>query len=696
MAQTTKWWHSPFRAFQTNIREIDAPLDVDATLDHIESLGADVWLLNTAGIVSFYPSELPYQHPSEWLSERSSGDLVGDAIRRAHERGVKVIARVDLSKVHRDIAEAHPDWCFVSPGGEPQIYNGLYSTCPSTDYYQARSIDILGEILDRYEPDAFFFNMFKFKQTDYSGNYHGICQCTSCSARFRQRYGLALPLEHDFTDEAYLAWLEYTRETINEVSSTIREYVAQRRSACAVLLKEVSDVTFREANNAVDRPQPIWIHWAGELVQDVLGSQPDKPMLVNNVMFLDIPYRFMAEQPNFHALHLLQTIAYGANPMAYMIGLPELFAPAAFDHVREIFHFHRDHEEFYRDVRSAARIGLLSSQTRDEFYGEATRATRGQTERRGVHQALLEAHIPFDIISEDYLRGSAAQQLMERFDAIVVPDYPDLGATECALLDAYVAAGGGLVVTYETATNTADGERSDQFGLQSLGASRILARRRGRDVRSSYLLPVEDRVSFNLTNNRFIALDQAFDIVEPRADAEAPLRFLPASTYGPPEKCYWEFETDHPGAVVRNFGKGRTLFFPWPIGTLFHDLSIPEYRDLLAQAISDVSGAPPQVESNLPEQVEIIIGRQQGAGRTLIHLINYTGHDGRAFHRPIEIHDIRLRLRGTGAVALVRSSRLGEDLTSEREPDGSMTVVLPRLGLFDLIILEEGDSGQAG
>jgi hypothetical protein len=680
-----RWWESPFRVFQTNIREIDAGMDVERTLDHITGLGANVWLLNTAGIVSFFPSLLPYQHPSPWLSERASGDLVGDAIEQAHARGVRVISRVDLSKVHRDVAEAHPEWCFVGPGGESQIYNGLYSTCPSAPYYQERSVDILGEVLDNYEPDAFFFNMFKFKQTDYSGVYHGICHCGACTTRFKNRYGLDLPGEHDFADKAYLAWLEYTRETINEVSSTIRDYVSSRRPGCAVLLKEISDVTFREANNAVDRPSPIWVNWAGELVQDVLGTNPDKPVVVNSVMFLDIPYRFMAEQPGFVALHLIQTMAHGGNPMAYMIGEPELFTPATFDQVRDIFHFHRDHEVVYAGMRSSARVALLSSQTRDEFYGEATRADRAQKERRGIHRALLEAHVPFDIISDACLTVPTAE-LLGRFDVIIVPDSPTLGEEQCGALDAYVAAGGGLVTTYDTATSRPDGSPGSDIGLLSVGADSVIARHQGADaLRASYVRPAEGQDVFVFANNKFIAVDRAFNVVDLKPGAQAPMTFLPASVYGPPEKCYWEIETDHPGVVTNDYGDGRTAYIPWPIGTLFYDLSLPEYREIIERAIEHVSRTPRQVTTNAPAQVEVVVHRQPETGATLVHLINYSGHDGRAFHDPIEIHDITLTLRLAQPVSAARSSRLECELAVSEDAAGSVTVVLPRLNSFDLI-----------
>src|SRR5205823_10504943 len=114
------WWRRPFGMFQTNLREIDATLDVDRVLDYIQAHGADVWLVNAGGILSFYPTDLPFQTRNPYLAQRPSGDLLGDAVRAAHARGVHLLARMDFSKVSTRIAAEHPEWCYVSPSGQSQ------------------------------------------------------------------------------------------------------------------------------------------------------------------------------------------------------------------------------------------------------------------------------------------------------------------------------------------------------------------------------------------------------------------------------------------------------------------------------------------------------------------------------------------------------------------------------------------------
>ena len=172
------WWQeTPIRLIQTNLREIDARRDPREIVREVKDFGANTILFSVGGIVSFYPSKLKYQTPSPYTE---GADFVGEALDEAKKLGLRFIARLDLSKCHRHVYEAHPEWFFRRLDGKPQIYNGLYSTCVNGGYYQAYGFEIIQEVLDRYDVDAFFFNMFGYHSRDYSGTDHGLCQCENC------------------------------------------------------------------------------------------------------------------------------------------------------------------------------------------------------------------------------------------------------------------------------------------------------------------------------------------------------------------------------------------------------------------------------------------------------------------------------------------------------------------------------------
>jgi hypothetical protein len=683
------WWEQPYRTFQTNLREIDAGLDEKRVVARIVELGANAWLLNTAGIASFYPSKLPFQHPSPWLRERASGDLIGDAVREAHARDVRLISRADFSKVHQDVYEAHPDWCFVSTKGQHQIYNGLYSTCPSGPYYQEKAFEILGEVLDRYPVDGFFFNWFNFSQRDYSGVYHGICQCVNCHERFEARYGVPLPKEEDWSNPAYLRWREYTRTTLDDLAGRIRGFIKERNPEVALILRQNPDVIMHEVNNAVDRPLPLWVYWAGEVARESRTAHPGKPVTINSVMFLDLPYRFSAEQPGLVGLHLAQTIAQGANPWAYVIGTTENQPDRKnFRIVGQMLRFHRDHAQHYAGHRSAAKVAVISSLRSEERYGRAEGIEKVQKERRGVFRALVEGHVPFDLLPDEQLVAASRDGRVDRYEALVLPNVAALDDEQLGVLDRYVENGGGLVATYDTAGFDADGQPRPEIGLRSLGGRRVAARREGpKAMRSGYLrvtrpddLPGSDDIDF-------VALDRAFLYVDPRPGAEPSFALIPPSRYGPPEKTYWDVETEHPGLFWHRHGRGRTAYFPWPVGALFFDLSLPEYRALLVNAVARVSAGGRQVVTNAPPQVEVVVGEPPAEGRALIHLINYSGHQGRSFHDPLEVRDLQIEVRGIPDARHARSAQLGELLPLSSNGD-RVSFTLPRLGLFDLVVIE--------
>ncbi|CAA9253346.1 MAG: GH151 [uncultured Chloroflexi bacterium] len=328
-----EWWKHPFRIFQTNIREIDSGMDVKQVVQDILDFGCNTWLLNAGGIVSHYPSKLDHQHPSPWLKDRPSGDLLGDALEEAHRHGIRVIARCDFSKLHRDQFERHPDWFYVSKTGQRQVYEGLWSACPSGPYYQEKSLEVIAEMLDGYPVDAFFFNWFNMSLRDYSGTYHGICQCQNCKRRFAAfSGGLPLPKEESYADPSYPTWRRYTYELLDEIAGRVRHLIKSRRPDVALLLSYNPDISFHEINNAVERPLPLWRYHTGEAAKTSATAHWERPVAINAVMFWDLPYRYNAEQPGLTEL-VTDIVSGGDGSELYRVALPESYLGLSIDEV---------------------------------------------------------------------------------------------------------------------------------------------------------------------------------------------------------------------------------------------------------------------------------------------------------------------------------------------------------------------------
>jgi hypothetical protein len=186
------WWLTPQRLLQTNLREIDATMDIDLYVQEVKAFGANIVLFNVGGIVANYPTKLKYH----WRNTFMQGDLVGEALEKLHAADIKMIGRFDFSKINQKYAADHPEWLYVSEKGEQVNYNGQVHTCVMGAYQQDYLLEILREALTRYPLDGVFFNMIGFPQVDYSRNFHGICQCENCKRSFRDFCGMELP-KHD-------------------------------------------------------------------------------------------------------------------------------------------------------------------------------------------------------------------------------------------------------------------------------------------------------------------------------------------------------------------------------------------------------------------------------------------------------------------------------------------------------------------
>ncbi|QUH01838.1 beta-galactosidase trimerization domain-containing protein [Saccharopolyspora erythraea] len=658
------WWKRPFRMFQTNIREIDAGLDVERVLDQIQDYGANAWLLSVGGIISNYPTALPHQSPNPVLRERESGDLLGDTLTAAHRRGVRVLARMDFSKVARPIAEAHPEWCYVGPGGDRQVYNGLVSVCPSGAYYQEKLFEVLEEILDSYEVDGFFFNWMSYNEIDYAKRYRGVCQCLSCRAAFAPQLGGSLPTGPE--SPGYTHWQRLTNEALDRLLGRAREFIAVRRPQAPLVMGDTADIVFHEANNAIGRP--LWPHQTSEHVSVARSYRPEVPVLVNSVAFLDMPYRLVGEEPRLFEQYLLQAVARGAIPSTYIMGTPDEFPYGGLSAGSAIVRFHRDHQDVYAGLVPAARTALVRP---DPLKPAGTQPAHAEAEFRGVWTALLERHVPFDALPENRLAELGQAGALDRFALLVLPDLGALDETAAKELDAYVERGGALLTTGAT------GLDADRAQLGSSGVGRRLVSMDTAEMTWSSAVVGEDP-------GRVLPILGAFHVVRPRAGAVPRMSVLSRAPYGPPEKCYGHLPLDHPPKLEYQHGSGRSVALPWTPGRAYREVGLGGLGDVIADAARELLGARLEIETDLPGQVEVVVGRSE-VGQ-VIHLRNLTGQRHQSFGSPVTVPaGHRITVRGTGTE---RVRALVADHEPAIEPaDGGLTVVLPAIGLFEVLVL---------
>ena len=110
--------------------------------------------------------------------------------------------------------------------------------------------------------------------------------------------------------------------------------------------------------------------------------------------------------------------------------------------------------------------------------------------------------------------------------------------------------------------------------------------------------------------------------------------------------------------------------------------SLPAHAGLLRDVIGQLV-PPRQIRSNAHPLVEMTLMRQ--GSRTLLHLINLSGHSQTGYFDPIPMRDIRIELAGNFRSA--QSIRQPSSIALN-ERDGYTGFVIPDLKDYELIVLE--------
>jgi len=664
------WWSErPIRFIQTNLREIDLPLDPQAYARLMGEYHADAVLFNLGGIVANYPTKLPFHY----ANPRILDDLIPHLIEELHRKGIRFVGRFDFSKVNEVIGSRHPEWLYRRLDGQPVTYNGQMHCCLNGDYQQKCSLEILKEALEWYPVDGVFFNMVGYQTTDYSGVYHGICQCENC----RQRFGETLPNKEDAEDPVYWRYLRFCQETSKELFHRIRETIRGVRPECAIntYTHEGVDMIRSESNSGLRRPQPEFVYESSLNVRRVYGSWPGLVSSNAVVHFIDFPYRHAGVAPALTARRLAQNFIHGGWMDFYVIGkLDEQPDRACLPRVKELFALHQAVDDWRTGAVGLADVCLVA----------VDRASPGHNaeELKGLFTLLSEEHVLFDVLEEEALDQPEVENRLARYRLVILPDMAVISPRLAAALDVYVSGGGRLIVTGLSGSLDANGITQTQVGLACLGVDHF---ERRDQARGTYFEASENDLGVlpDLAGVSWIPMDTPWLACEPNPSAMTCLRAIPVGMFGPPEKCYYLKRGDEPGLIVNPFGEGLSVVVPWQIGTQqfrFPTHAIPRFFHSI---IEHVLKLPRSIRFEAPPMVEVSAFTRFADHALLIGLVNLSGQNGRSVHDPLPIRNLRIGIsRSFGAVS-AQSLSVGE-LASEPGEDYRW-IELPQLELCDML-----------
>ena len=662
-----KWWHGyPWRLIQTNLREIDmVDIDADVYVRELQAFGASVVMINTAGIIASYKTELSCHFQSLYLT----GDSLESIIAACHKADIKVIARMDLSKVRREIYEIHPEWAFRTCEGAIVEYNGDVHACINSDYQQGYALEIIKEVLTFLNVDGMYFNMGGFVQQDYSYRNYGICHCRACCEKFYSAYRCSLPQKSDMSCSVYRDYLLFQKDTLAKHEDLVRQTMESvRPGLCATRVGDEGFVRW-EANTAIDRPLPRWQYEAANNTKIVVCTYGEKKISSNScVDFIDFPARHMAVSPAQQKLRLYQSLAQGGALDYYIIGRLDNHADkSAFAGVKEVFALHKANEKIFNGLKPQSRVLIVQDDDGccDEY--------------RGWYRLLAENHFLFDAVE----KSNIGAERLRKYKLIILPDCRYLSSELSHALDDFVADGGKLLSVYQSSIGD---ERFNQAGkpsLDCLGVEDIILSR--DDMRGSYFSFDEDQLP-SLPHTKMIYLDKSYLYARCVKDCIAHGALIPPQPFGPPERCYASSVTPHPCFVTQKYHKGTAVFLPWKPGAFYYRQGYTGYlafaRDLLQKYLCELP-----VGGDMPEMVEFALHQNIYENFHLLTIVNNSGHFGTSFFDTVPLMNRKVELVWESPVKRVSSLMRRVELDFQHKGE-RLIISVDELNMFDAIKID--------
>ena len=676
--------------------------DLQFWLDYFKRCHIDAVCLSAGGCVAFYPTKVPLHYKSKFM--KPGTDPFGEFAGACRKMGMNVVARTDPHAAHQDVYDQHPDWIAVDAQGKPRRHWAspeLWVTCALGPYNFDFMARVTREIVDQYKVDGVFSNRWAGSGIDKTGGGIKMCYCEHCRKNFKDFSGLELPRSMNPQDPARKQHIVWNQKRLFDLAKVWDAEIRQSNPNASFIansgggalseldmktLAGLSHILFadRQARRGV---MPPWSN--GKNAKEYRATMGRKPIGGIVSVGLEEPYRWKdsVQSPEEIETWLIDGIAQGLRPWFTKFNARPI-DKRWLKPVEDVYAWHYKSEKYLRNEQSLARVAMVYSQQTAHFYGGEQARAKVEDHSLGFCQALVEARIPFEMAHDGLLDA----EHLSPYRTVILPNLAALSDTQCEQIRQFVSNGGGVVATYQTSMFDEWGVARADFGLADVfGAS---SGRTEGPMQNSYLNIERDAAGqfhpllHGLEDTPRII--NGVHRVDLKVKGPSPLTLVPAYPDLPMEEVYSRVpHTDVPGVVVREFGKGRVVYFPWDIDRTFWEVLNVDHGKLLRNAVLWAANEPQPVEVAGHGVLDVAVWRQQGS--MTVHLVNLT--NPMMMKGPIrEIipltgQEVSIRIpegRHIGRVSLLVSGSKPQ----VRRDGGVLHVKLSQVDLHELIALD--------
>jgi hypothetical protein len=692
-------WHQRLkRIMQVNFNEKDVQfVDAEKWADYLASCHAQATFINVTSMVQFFPSDLPDYPKNRYLNGR---DVFGECVKAAKKRGIRIMGRFSIERTHASVAEKHPDWFrrtqdgqFIS--GYPQDPTQLptyYATCQFTGYYDKYVPSLIKEVIGRYDIDGIYSN-------GWPGTNAPICYCETC-----RKVG-------DPHSQAYKdAYLQRAKELWEMYDGIVASHdpnmifsgnLGGGFKGGDIDLKALTQkAAWFIADNQGRGPvgTPSWD--ATQMVRLGVAIMGDRPVPISTGAYEisgGMRWRNGTGNPVEVRSRLFQTTAAGGTLYYHILGYDQAFNQDTRwqEPGREILAWQAANDKHFHNTRSIADVALVASQRSNHLYAPPP-GTETTESIEAFYYLLNEQRVPFDLVLDDDI----TVEKLRRYKVLILPNMALMSDAQARQIEAYAAAGGSVLATFETGLYDETGKPRTDFALANLFGVRKTGDRHGfgsngEGRRNNPGQPSVQRIetpshpilaSFKNTH----WLGGGSWRIPIAAEGEPMLSHIEQYPTSPTEAVYPRGPAEKiPTMVARERGPSRVVYFAEDLDAGFWRSGANDLGDLLVNAINWLTRGERPMAVTGTGLIEAY-GWETEPGYA-VHVVNYTnpafrGTTSRAVY-PVGPQQVRLQLRDAKPIKAARLLRAGEPLAF-RQTGNVVEFTFPNLVDYEVAAFE--------
>ena len=412
----------------TDKHEVGKDADPSVTSRLIGLSKPDVTQIHAKGNPGWttYPTEIGYTPP------RLKDDVMAVWRDIARNGGYRFSAYYNIGR-DGEIMKRHPEWNRIKANGKP--YDRML--CYHSGVAEAYLWPMIEEIMDRYEPDGFWFDGSCFTVN--------VCYCGKCRSRFHREQGLDAPERPE--DEGWAEYKEMQRQIYREFIRRTTDRIKQRDPDCLVAVNWAYSLMMPE------EPYRRIDYLTGDRGNsvDVLSQEAhwydsaSKPFDLMTTIFLRNASGLAPKPAEQIQQEMAIIIANGGRYFAWdnptsTSGLSQERHEFLADAVAP---FLRARQKWCLQSERVPDVSLLYSAASHYAVGnESTRVFPPGNYMRPVTEVLCRAHLNYEMISDHRLRA-----LDIRSPLLIVANPELIDSQNAEALRRYVAGEGTVLIT---------------------------------------------------------------------------------------------------------------------------------------------------------------------------------------------------------------------------------------------------------